>query len=302
MPQFYSNGKLLITGEYTVLDSALALAVPTKFGQTLRVERNNNNGIIWRSISETGELWFEASFEFKNKQWCSSANNDIATTLVKILNAINRMNPEFFEKEIGFSIESELNFNRHWGLGSSSTLINNLANWANVDAYQLLEKTFGGSGFDIACAAYNTAITYQLTSSERIITPVNLNWSFKDELYFVYLNKKQNSRNAIAHYKQQSKQKSKYIEEITELTQQLIACSKSIDFDVIIDYHEDILSKLLNLKPVKQELFIDFSGSIKSLGAWGGDFILVRSDGNPQNYFKRKGFDIVIPFLEMVKY
>ena len=32
---FYSNGKLLITGEYVVLDGAKALALPTKYGQNL---------------------------------------------------------------------------------------------------------------------------------------------------------------------------------------------------------------------------------------------------------------------------
>lgn len=301
MQTYYSNGKLLITGEYTVLDGGLALAVPTQFGQELRVEHNNINGITWRSISETGTLWFEAHFKLKNGQWNASVNNDVAATLVKILNAINQLNPEFFQKDIGFSIESQLNFNRHWGLGSSSTLINNLANWAQVDAYELLEKTFGGSGYDIACAAHNTAITYRLTEIDRVVTPVDLNWSFKDELYFVYLNKKQNSRNAIAHYKQQSNQKSKYIKEISELTEQLIECSNSKDFDILIEHHEGILSKLLNLKPVKQELFNDFSGSIKSLGAWGGDFIMARVSQNPTAYFKSKGFDTVIPFLEMVK-
>ena len=35
---FYSNGKLLITGEYVVLDGAKALALPTKFGQSLLVK------------------------------------------------------------------------------------------------------------------------------------------------------------------------------------------------------------------------------------------------------------------------
>ena len=34
---YYSNGKLLITGEYAVLDGALSLALPTKFGQELNV-------------------------------------------------------------------------------------------------------------------------------------------------------------------------------------------------------------------------------------------------------------------------
>jgi mevalonate kinase len=298
---FYSNGKLLITGEYAVLDGALALAVPTKFGQELKVEKNRNAGISWRSINETGKVWFEAKFSLNNSQWYSNVNNDIAATLIKILNAINQLNPEFFENNIGFNIESLLNFNRHWGLGSSSTLINNLANWTRVDAYELLEKTFGGSGYDIACAAHNTAITYKLTTAERLVTPVDLNWPFKDQLYFVYLNKKQNSRNAIAHYKDQVNYKKNYIQEVSELTSQLIECTNTYDFDMLIERHENLLSKLLNLKSVKQELFADFPGSIKSLGAWGGDFIMVRSAENPTAYFKEKGFETVIPFSEMVK-
>jgi mevalonate kinase len=297
---YHSNGKLLITSEYTVLDGALALAVPTKFGQELKVEHNNNNCIDWKSISETDDVWFEAHFKLKNKQWYPSVNNEVATTLGKILNAINGLNPEVFQQEIGFNIESKLNFNRHWGLGSSSTLINNLANWAKVDAYQLLKKTFGGSGYDIACAAHNTPITYQLTNSQRIVTPVDLNWPFKDQLYFVYLNKKQNSRHAIAHYKDQAKYNSTYIQEISELTHQLIGCTNPQEFDIIIERHENLLSALLNLKPVKQELFSDFLGSIKSLGAWGGDFIMARASQNPTAYFKAKGFDIVIPFSDMV--
>ena len=39
MSQFYSHGKLLITGEYLVLDGAKALAVPTVFGQDLSVKK-----------------------------------------------------------------------------------------------------------------------------------------------------------------------------------------------------------------------------------------------------------------------
>ena len=42
---FYSNGKLLITGEYVVLDGAKALALPTKFGQSLVVKQGPKNQI-----------------------------------------------------------------------------------------------------------------------------------------------------------------------------------------------------------------------------------------------------------------
>ena len=251
MQTFYSNGKLLITGEYAVLDGALALAVPTKFGQELKVESNRTTGIFWRSINETGMVWFEAEFTLNKNQWQANVNNDIAATLIKILNAINQLNPEFFTENSGCSMTSQLNFNRHWGLGSSSTLIKNLANWAKVDAYHLLEKTFGGSGYDIACAAHNTAITYSLTTAERLVTPVTLNWPFKDQLYFVYLNRKQNSRQAIAHYKEQANNHKSYIQEISELTSQLIECTNIHDYDMLIEHHENLLSKLLNLKFMK---------------------------------------------------
>ena len=35
------------------------------------------------------------------------------------------------------------------------------------------------------------------------------------------------------------------------------------------------MSELLDTKTIKELLFPDFSGTIKSLGAWGGDFVLV---------------------------
>lgn len=38
MNRFYSHGKFLLTGEYLVLEGALALALPLKLGQTMTVE------------------------------------------------------------------------------------------------------------------------------------------------------------------------------------------------------------------------------------------------------------------------
>ena len=42
---FYSNGKLLLTGEYVVLDGATALAIPTKYGQYLEISASEKKGI-----------------------------------------------------------------------------------------------------------------------------------------------------------------------------------------------------------------------------------------------------------------
>lgn len=61
---FYSNGKLLIIGEYLVLDGAVALAVPTKFGQSLTIKASENKGITWTSYDADGRVWLEAQLTF----------------------------------------------------------------------------------------------------------------------------------------------------------------------------------------------------------------------------------------------
>ena len=56
---FYSHGKLLISGEYVVLDGALSLAIPTTYGQSLIVEPLDEPKLIWKSFDEKGTIWFE---------------------------------------------------------------------------------------------------------------------------------------------------------------------------------------------------------------------------------------------------
>ena len=50
---------------------------------------------------------------------------------------------------------------------------------------------------------------------------------------------------------------------------------------------------------MKKLKFKDFKGEIKSLGAWGGDFILASGDDSP-SYFKSKGYKTIIKFDDMV--
>ena len=46
-----------------MLEGATALAVPTKFGQDLSVEKIKEPQLIWGSFTNTGDCWFEAVFE-----------------------------------------------------------------------------------------------------------------------------------------------------------------------------------------------------------------------------------------------
>jgi mevalonate kinase len=303
METFSSNGKLLITGEYVVLDGAKALAIPTKYGQRLTVERTNATILDWKSYDENGKLWFAEAFAFDDGKILNQNKNDnpISIRLMQILKAAKALNPDFLNTGSGYSTSSHLDFKRTWGLGTSSTLINNIAQWANIDAYRLLEKTFGGSGYDIACAQHNTSITFQLSNAKHpIVNPVAFNPSFKNQLYFVYLNKKQNSREGIEAYKALNIVNDSMLEDITAITEKLITTKTLYDFETLLDQHENLIAELIHQEPIKSKLFKDFEGSVKSLGAWGGDFVLVTSKINPSTYFKSKGFETVIPYSEMV--
>ncbi len=298
--EFYSNGKLLITGEYAVLDGAKSLAIPTKYGQSLIVIETESKEIEWKSLDEKGSIWFEAYYNLKSMTEISSSNSQISTTLLKILVEAQGLNPYFLTDGLGFTIESKLTFPKNWGLGSSSTLINNIAQWANINPYQLLESTFGGSGYDIACAQHNRSIIYQLENRKPSVEEVNFNPDFKDQLFFIHLNKKQNSREGISQYRQLNFNTEELVNSIGDITSKMVSCHDLVTFETLMDQHETILSKTLKTPTVKKSLFDDYTGSIKSLGAWGGDFILATGDKTSMAYFKQKGYSTIIPYSEMI--
>lgn len=296
----YSNGKLLLTGEYLVLDGAKALAFPTQFGQDLVVENGSHQTIHWKSLDADGSIWFEEAIPFAAiAAKTPFENNPTKNTLIEILHEAFLLNPDFLKSE-GYNITTTLTFPKLWGLGTSSTLINNIAQWLQVDAYALLKNSFGGSGYDLACAQNDTPILYTLENGNPLVGPINCEWDFKDNLYFAYLNKKQSSKSAIASYKDKSKDLSDVILKIDAITDSILKTNDLDFFSSQLEKHEQILSKILQMPTAKELLFPDFKGTLKSLGAWGGDFILAISKENPKAYFSAKGFETVIPFSQMI--
>ncbi len=298
---FYSNGKLLITGEYLILDGAKGLALPTKMGQNLIVEDTQTNSIHWNSYDADGSIWLEETLSFQEIQDNIITTESVKATLIKILQVANTMNSNVFNNSEGFAVTTQLSFPRNWGLGTSSTLINNIAQWFQIDAFELLHQSFGGSGYDIACAQNNTPITYSIVNGDPKIEQVVFDPAFTKNLYFVYLNQKRNSKSAIAEYhSNKTSQLSSYITTINELTQGIIKANNLEIFSQLITQHETVLSEILKTETVKATLFPDFDGAVKSLGAWGGDFVLVVSKENPMPYFVAKGYETVIPYGEMI--
>ena len=119
-------------------------------------------------------------------------------------------------------------------------------------------------------------------------------------MYFVHLNQKQNSRAEIKRYSTQDIDKVALVEKVSRLTNKVVGCDNLNDFEILLHEHEAVLSNALNQPPIKESYFQDFQGALKSLGAWGGDFILATGNEETPDYFQKKGYPTVIPFNDMI--
>lgn len=302
--RFYSHGKLLISGEYAVLDGARGLAVPTRRGQWLDVTPGKGPGLHWVSRDADGSPWLEAFFEPEGLVPHLAEGpfpKDPKTGLLRILQATIALNPGFSSVCTGKTVETQLEFPRPWGLGSSSTLLANLSRWAGVDPYALLEATMGGSGYDLACATASGPVYFtRAATGAPVVTPAPFNPPFKQELLLVYRNTKQDSREGIRRYQEAGGLGPKALQEIADLAGILATAQDLGRFRRAMEAHESFISQVLGMPPVQESHFPDFDGSVKSLGAWGGDFVLAAGGTDPMGYFTSRGYSTVFPFPELV--
>ena len=295
--KFYGHGKLLLTGEYAVLDGAKALSVPTKFGQSLEVIKieDGKKNIIWKSFTKEDELWLDYNSTLNSK-------NAEHLMLKKILNTVKEMNSSIFENN-SFIFKTKLEFDRKWGLGSSSTLLYCLAKWADINPFILLEKTFGGSGYDLASAGEDKAIFYTKKDGKANWNTLDLNFPFKENLFFAYLGKKKNSRDAIKHYREQESTK-EFLDKISQLSENFSKAKHLEELQEIMLVHENLLSKRLKTPTLNNSIFSDTKNIVaKSLGGWGGDFILIATKldyVSLKKYLATKELNVVLRYDEMI--
>lgn len=297
--KYYAHGKLLITGEYAVLDGAKALAIPTKLGQWLEVFPSiSTDTIHWISKDVNDLIWFECEI---NRQFkvIQSTDTQKSERLLDLLKKSIDLNPEFEERLFGKRIFTRLEFDRRWGLGSSSTLIHLLGQWAKINPFRLLEKTFQGSGYDVACAGEKSPIIYQNTNPEASINPVEFNPEFKDQFYFIYRGNKQFSDQEIKKYSSLNIDKKGLAKKVSNLTDLALEANTVNDFVQIIQDHENLISKTLRYPMVKDELFSGIEGTFKSLGAWGGDFVLFVGSEEEVLKIKELGYSTILKWPDL---
>jgi len=287
-----------------VLKGARALAVPLKFGQTLNVAHTKESyGQLRWNASVNDEFWFEVIFDIESLEIIETSDIIKTKYLAAILKQANIQNPKILKNTKGLFVKTNANFDINWGLGSSSTLIVNVAKWFEIDPYELLFKTSSGSGYDVACANTDSPIFYQLSSKHPEVEKIIFNPDFKQNLYFVYLGKKQQSHQSIKHFSGNLQDRKTEIQRISEISGELTSTHDLEEFEFFIDEHEKIMAGILEIPTIKETTFADYKGSVKSLGAWGGDFVMMtwREDlGKLKQYLNTKGLNVVFPFDEIV--
>ncbi len=312
MSLYQAHGKFLLTGEYLVLKGALALALPLKLGQSLQVSLadTDTHRLHWMA-SQPDKHWFSVLFDTDTLEPVSTDDPAKAEKLSSILKAVRQLKPNAF-LGCDMRFHTHLDFDPEWGLGSSSTLIANLARWANVNPYELLKMTFGGSGYDIACATAEGPIYYEIKTEvpepiegpTPMVEPIHFTPPFADHLFFIYQGQKQSSSKEVKSFlaKANPIDLQKDIEAISEISRAVTKCQSLDEFAMLMQCHERIVARCIGQEPV-QKRFPDFEGVLKSLGAWGGDFILAATEWTEdqvKDYFKRKGLEVIFGYEKMV--
>ena len=289
----------MLTSEYVAVDGALVLAIPTKLGQELfYTENEDQKSLIFWEAYHQNQLWLKTTIDYKN--WKILETNDFKASefILKTLKNVQNLSEIKLKNDTSYHIKTNLQFPSDFGLGSSSTLMNNLAEWANIDPFILNEISLGGSGYDVAVAKEKSAVLYS-RFPERIYEAIDFQPNFKDELIFIHLNQKQDTREGISHYRSKPTS-TELINDYSKLTEKIINSQNLEEFSQLMTIHEQKLSDFLGIPTVKEKYFQNCPGFVYSLGAWGGDFVLASKFGDYQDYFKQRGFSKIFSWKDLI--
>ncbi|MEG0761749.1 MAG: GYDIA family GHMP kinase [Chryseobacterium sp.] len=299
MGEIFSPGKLMLTSEYFAIDGALVLAVPTKLGQEFFFdEKTDGKSIVFWEAYHQNKLWLKAVIDYKNWKIIETNIQSNAEFILKVLKNVQHLSGTQLQSTHSYFLKTNLQFPADYGLGSSSTLMNNLAEWAEINPFTLNEISLGGSGYDIAVAKEKSAVLFQ-NKPEIHFEKVDFNPKFKNELLFIHLNQKQDSREGIQLYKSKKKSQN-LIDKFSNLTRNILLCNELENFSQLMMKHEQEISDFIEIPTVSERFFSDCPSFVKSLGAWGGDFVMTSKFDSYETYFSGKGFQTVFEWRDVI--
>lgn len=282
MRSYFATGKILLAGEYAVLTGVEALALPVKAGQWLKVWEAPTQGLskfIWEAREVNGSSWFHCRIDTDIMHITESSDEDVAHKLLHLLQVIQELKPEFFTHKT-FRIETDCQFDRNWGLGTSSTLVKLLSDWSQTDGFLLQKRVFGGSGYDIAVAVTGKPLIYRLENEQPSWEPWTLDPALTEDWYLVFPGYKQDSRvsvKSLSDKLDQLKSDKMLQSQLDMMVQGIRKPVSKMMLEASLEMWQGMLAQILDLPRTYDDLGITpvKGGICKWLGAWGGDILLV---------------------------
>jgi mevalonate kinase len=276
----------MLCGEYAVTIGVEALALPVSLGQWMYVWEFDSPGggdrLIWEAKEKDGSTWLNESFalplETMEAETEKSSERDRSR---EVLHSMLSMVAEgFWKTGKSYRIETQLEFDRSSGLGSSSTMVANFARFAGLDAQKVQQKVLGGSGYDVAVAELGKGLVFWKNAEVANWDAWKLSADLTSKWKIVFLGKKQNSRNALADVKGKLMEIEKD-DFLMHQLQQVCAAVKMANqvpmLEAGLEMWQAILAMSLGLEtPYQHFKFQPTKGGLcKWLGAWGGDMLLI---------------------------
>jgi mevalonate kinase len=296
----------MLCGEYAVTIGVEALALPVSAGQWMHVwefdSPASQDRIIWEAKELGGETWLNEGFALPLVE---SVEDDSVErkTLLKLLMMAPK---ETWKSGKSYRIETQLEFDRKSGLGSSSTLVSNFAQFAGLDAQRLQRKVFGGSGYDVAVGSVGRGLVFWKDGDENHWGPWSLNASLTENWFVVFLGEKQNSRASLNNVKerlQEIQQDDFMLHQLQQVAGAVKMAQQITMLEAGLEMWQALLGMSLGLEtPYQQFGFQPVKGGLcKWLGAWGGDMLLVNQTFLTTQSAQLKSYTIQ-PWNQLVKY
>jgi mevalonate kinase len=270
----------MLCGEYAVTIGVEALAVPVSVGQWMHVWEFDSPGeqhrILWEAKDRDGATWLNESFALPLVEVGDGERDER-----KIIHQLLAMAPENTWK-IGksYRIETQLEFDRSSGLGSSSTMVSNFSRFARLDAQAVQQQLFGGSGYDVAVAEAGKGLVFWKDGENNHWGPWTISSGLTQDWKVVFLGKKQNSRNSLADVKarlQEIQNDDFMLHQLQQVAGAVKMAQQVSMVEAGLEMWQALLSMSLGLETPYQHFGIQpvKGGLCKWLGAWGGDMLLV---------------------------
>jgi mevalonate kinase len=302
MNTLYAHGKLLLSAEYMVMHGSKALALPLQLGQSLeKIPVQSRHVFSWKAYYRE-KLWFSAQFDPSSLKILDTTDQHMAERLQEMLRACIEMMPGFQRELFRWDVITSLEFSPEYGFGSSSTLIALLAEWAEVNPLELHFMVSGGSGYDVACALAEGPIIYHLRDQFPSYRHVPFHPPFSQQLFFAWLGKKQPTGSHLDAVAGKIRPSFETIRYFSRLTMEMVEATSLVQFRKIMEEHEEALSRLLGIEKVSGR-FEGLPGSIKSLGAWGGDFVMIATEIDEKKlkgFLKMNNINVVYRYKDLI--